>query len=63
MDCVLLLLAFFDPRVLRAHGGSGYTFGALAIVRDLRRVDAARDLHRCLNAPSGRFEAGAPKAH
>ena len=28
----LLLLAFFNPRVLRAHGGSCYTFGALAIL-------------------------------
>ena len=26
-----LLFAFFKPRVLGAHGGAGYTFGALAI--------------------------------
>ena len=27
----LLLFAFFKPRVLGAHGGAGYTFGALAL--------------------------------
>ena len=27
-----LVVTFFNPCVLRAHGGSGYTFGALAIL-------------------------------
>jgi len=28
----MTLFTFFNPCVLRAHGGSGYTFGALAIL-------------------------------
>ena len=28
----LLVFAFFNPRVLGAHGGAGYTFRALAIL-------------------------------
>ena len=29
---LLLLFTFFNPRVLRAHGGADYTFGAFAIL-------------------------------
>ena len=36
---------FFNPRVLRAHGGSGYTFGALAILEP----EAAT--HTCAASP------------
>ena len=43
------LFAFFNPRVLRAHGGAGYTFGAFAIlVMKRSRVGHERDLDRGL---------------
>ena len=58
---LLLLFAFFKPRVLEAHGGAGYTFGALAILDVLppgrkpsrAQLSQKRAGHRLCHPPPG----------
>jgi len=43
------LFTFFNPRVLRAHGGSGYTFGRASVAQS----EKADFLSQCFQGKSG----------